>query len=132
MLRKALEVFEKLGRLEGISLSYGNLGLVYDSRGDLDAAEEMHRKALQINEKIGLLEGMANAYGNLGSIAEKRGDTAEARELWTKARELFERFCETLSGRGVPVRQGVFGAKMQVESVNSGPICLLLDSKRGF
>lgn len=49
-----------------------------------------------------------------------------------KARELFERFCEMLSGRGVPVRQGVFGAKMQVESVNSGPICLLLDSKRGF
>jgi len=49
-----------------------------------------------------------------------------------KAGELFERFCQTLSGRGVPVRQGVFGAKMQVESVNSGPICLLLDSKRGF
>ena len=34
MHRKALEIDEKLGRLEGMAIHYGNLGLVYEQRGD--------------------------------------------------------------------------------------------------
>jgi D-Tyr-tRNAtyr deacylase len=32
----------------------------------------------------------------------------------------------------LPVATGRFGAQMQVESVNDGPICVLLDSRRVF
>jgi len=46
----------------------GNLGVIYQTKGDLDKAEDMHNKSLDINKKLGSLEGMANDYGNLGLI----------------------------------------------------------------
>jgi D-aminoacyl-tRNA deacylase len=41
---------------------------------------------------------------------------------------LYERFCEELRGLGVPVETGVFGAKMEVELVNDGPVTIVLDA----
>ena len=91
MHRKALEINEKLGRLEGMAIQYGNLGLIYETRGDLDRAEEMHRKALEIDEKLGRLEGMATAYGNLGLIYQTRGDLDLAEEMYFKSLEINEK-----------------------------------------
>jgi len=48
------------------------------------------------------------------------------------AKPAVERFCEMLLAAGLTVRQGVFGAYMDVVSHNDGPICILLDSKRQF
>jgi D-aminoacyl-tRNA deacylase len=44
------------------------------------------------------------------------------------AEPLYERFCEELRRVGVPVETGVFGAKMEVELVNDGPVTLVLDA----
>ena len=49
-----------------------------------------------------------------------------------RARRLFEQFCHLLSETGVTVHQGVFRAKMAVDAINDGPICILLDSQRQF
>jgi D-tyrosyl-tRNA(Tyr) deacylase len=43
------------------------------------------------------------------------------------AEPLYERFCATLRELGVHVETGVFGAKMQVELVNDGPVTIVLD-----
>jgi D-tyrosyl-tRNA(Tyr) deacylase len=43
-----------------------------------------------------------------------------------EAEPLYERFCGVLRGMGIPVEQGVFGAKMAVELVNDGPVTILL------
>ncbi len=43
------------------------------------------------------------------------------------AEPLYERFCETLRALGVWVEAGVFGAGMEVELVNDGPVTLILD-----
>jgi D-tyrosyl-tRNA(Tyr) deacylase len=43
------------------------------------------------------------------------------------AEPLYERFCEALRELGVPVRTGVFGARMQVTLVNDGPVTIVLD-----
>jgi D-tyrosyl-tRNA(Tyr) deacylase len=45
-----------------------------------------------------------------------------------QARPLFERFCTTLAGAGVPVARGVFQAHMEVALVNDGPVTLWLES----
>ena len=43
---------------------------------------------------------------------------------------LYERFCQRLSeSLGKPVATGVFGADMQVELVNDGPVTIVIDSK---
>ena len=40
----------------------------------------------------------------------------------------YERFCEALRTMGVPVETGVFGARMEVELANDGPVTIVLDS----
>ena len=40
---------------------------------------------------------------------------------------LYERFLEMLRGTGLPVQTGEFGAMMQVELVNDGPVTLILE-----
>jgi D-tyrosyl-tRNA(Tyr) deacylase len=43
---------------------------------------------------------------------------------------LYEGFCTELRGRGVRVETGEFGAMMQVEIHNDGPVTLLLERSR--
>jgi D-aminoacyl-tRNA deacylase len=43
------------------------------------------------------------------------------------AEPLYQRFCDELRALGVPVEQGVFGARMEVELVNEGPVTIILD-----
>jgi D-tyrosyl-tRNA(Tyr) deacylase len=45
------------------------------------------------------------------------------------AHPLFERFVEAVRQRGIPIQTGQFGAHMEVELVNDGPVTLLLDSR---
>src|SRR2546421_5957807 len=60
------------------------------------------------------------AKGNRPSFA----DAAPPEE----AEPVYERFCEELEALGVPVGRGVFGAKMELELVNDGPVTIILDS----
>jgi D-tyrosyl-tRNA(Tyr) deacylase len=60
------------------------------------------------------------AKGNRPSFAE----AAPPKE----AEPLYERFCAELRGHGVPVETGVFGARMEVELVNDGPVTVVLDT----
>jgi D-aminoacyl-tRNA deacylase len=58
--------------------------------------------------------------GNRPSFAE-----AAAPEL---ADPLYELFCDELRAAGIEVARGVFGARMQVELVNDGPVTIILDA----
>ncbi len=44
-----------------------------------------------------------------------------------EAERLYELFCAALTGLGVPVETGVFGARMRLELVNDGPVTIVLD-----
>jgi D-tyrosyl-tRNA(Tyr) deacylase len=56
-------------------------------------------------------------------------DTAAPPE---RAEEMYERVCTTLEQRGCSVARGRFRTMMDVHSVNAGPVCILLDSRRRF
>jgi D-tyrosyl-tRNA(Tyr) deacylase len=43
------------------------------------------------------------------------------------AEPLIRHFCDALRDLGVPVQTGVFGAYMEVELVNDGPVTIILD-----
>jgi D-tyrosyl-tRNA(Tyr) deacylase len=45
------------------------------------------------------------------------------------AEPLYERFCAELRELGVEVATGVFGARMEVELVNDGPVTIVLDTE---
>ncbi|MFW6772930.1 D-aminoacyl-tRNA deacylase [Nocardioides sp. CPCC 205120] len=65
------------------------------------------------------------------------GDARKGRRpSWSAAapgpvsKPLYDATCAALEELGARVARGVFGADMQVESVNDGPITLVLDSPR--
>src|SRR6059058_3246311 len=58
------------------------------------------------------------AKGNRPSFAE-----AAPPEV---AEPIYEHFCVELRALGVPVETGVFGAKMELELVNDGPVTIVL------
>src|SRR3954451_3025932 len=43
---------------------------------------------------------------------------------------LYDALCDQLAALGTPVERGVFGAQMDLELVNDGPVTLLLDSEK--
>jgi D-tyrosyl-tRNA(Tyr) deacylase len=47
-------------------------------------------------------------------------------------RKFYDTFCSILEDKGFPPGSGEFGASMEVEYTNLGPLTLLLDSKRLF
>ena len=49
-----------------------------------------------------------------------------------QAKKLYEEFNGALRRLGVAVATGVFQAMMSVESVNEGPVTILLDSEKAF
>jgi tetratricopeptide (TPR) repeat protein len=53
MHKKALALHEAIDSKEGMAENYGNLGLVYETRGDLAQAEEMWKKSLRLFKEMG-------------------------------------------------------------------------------
>ncbi len=48
------------------------------------------------------------------------------------AEQLYDQFCEQLRATGLTVATGRFRTKMAVDSINDGPICVLIDSNKTF
>ncbi len=71
-----------------------------------------------------LIVSQFTLYGDCRS--RRPGFTAAARP--DTAVPLYEKVIELCRARGFRVETGVFGADMQVESVNDGPVMLILDT----
>ncbi len=93
-----------------------------------DDAGKMNRSALDIG--AGLL--VISAFALQADARKGRRPSFDAAARPELARELYDELCEKLAGTGLDIQRGVFRAHMDVESVNDGPICILLDSKRLF
>ncbi len=62
--------------------------------------------------------------GNGRRLTRRRGRSGR--------KELYEYFVKSVRRLGVRCETGSFQAMMEVELVNSGPVTILLDSKKGF
>ncbi|MEP6477006.1 MAG: D-aminoacyl-tRNA deacylase [Actinomycetota bacterium] len=111
--------------------------------GAQDAEDEVERLA----QKIAGLRVFADAEGKmnlaLGDVAGEvlvvsqftlYGDLGKGRRpSWTGAADpdgaalRVEAFAQALEARGLQVGRGVFGAHMEVDLVNDGPVTLVLD-----
>ncbi len=119
----------------------GFLVLVGIERGDGEDAVERAAKRLaglrafedaegRINRDLADVDGGVLAVSQFtlaGSIRRGRRPSFDNAMPGPDAEPLFESFVDHLRGAGVPVETGVFGAYMDVELVNSGPVTLLWD-----
>lgn len=67
-----------------------------------------------------------------GDVRKGRRPSFVAAAKEPQARALYERVGAALQAMGLRVAFGEFGAAMDVELVNRGPVTILLDTKRAF
>jgi D-aminoacyl-tRNA deacylase len=75
--------------------------------------------------------GAALVVSNFTLVADtRRGNrpSFDAAARPERAEPLYEGFCAALRGLGVPVETGVFGARMEVELANDGPVTIVLEA----
>ncbi len=93
-----------------------------------DEAGLMNRSVLETGGAI-LLVSQFTLHGDARK-GRRPSFIAAAKE--PLASELYERTGRELERLGLPVEYGEFGADMQVELVNDGPVTILLDSEKAF
>jgi D-tyrosyl-tRNA(Tyr) deacylase len=89
-----------------------------------DDAAKMNRPALDVGGQI-LVVSQFTLYGDARKGRRPSFDAAASAEV---ARVLFDKFVDRLSLSRLIVRVGRFQEAMQVESVNDGPVTILLES----
>ncbi len=92
-----------------------------------DQADKMNRSVLDVGGQI-LVVSQFTLYGDARKGRRPSFDGAAPAET---ARSLFEKFVDRLRGSGLIIRVGRFQEHMEVESVNDGPVTILLDSPAG-
>ena len=65
-----------------------------------------------------------------GSIRKGRRPSFDGAMPGDEAEPLFEQFLEAVRAQGVEVETGIFGAMMDVELVNDGPVTLIWEDTR--
>ncbi len=129
------------GRVTG-SIGAGLLVLIAVARGDgqaqsawlarklvrlrifPDEAGRMNRSVLEAG-RAALVVSQFTLYGDVRKGRRPSFVGAAHPEV---AIPLYERFCEDLRAEGLVVETGEFGAKMEVELVNDGPVTLIVDA----
>ncbi len=93
-----------------------------------DDAGKMGRDVAQAGGAL-LVVSQFTLYGD---VRKGRRPDFTAAKAPDEADALYRAFVEAARARGITVATGVFRADMKVESVNDGPVTLLVDSARGF
>lgn len=90
-----------------------------------DEEGKMNRSLLDVQGAV-LCVSQFTLYGDCRRGLRPSFDEAAPPDM---ARHYYEEFLRRLQEEGVPVASGIFGAFMEVELVNDGPVTILLESK---
>lgn len=91
-----------------------------------DENEKMNLGLEQVGGEV-LVVSQFTLYGNCRKGRRPSFTEAAPPDLGNRLYEQFLKECEAL---GFPPQHGQFGASMQVESVNDGPVTLILDTQQ--
>ena len=75
-------------RSRRLAITYHQLGIVTQDRGELDRAEDWYRQSLTIKEQLGDRLGMARSYHQLGIVAQLSGELDRAEEWYRQSRTI--------------------------------------------
>ncbi len=123
LYQQAQTIFRSIGSERGEAAVLNNLGLVYETQGDLATAEKMHREALAIFGRLDDKSRQAAAISNLANERQEQGDLRGATKLYEEALQLDRETGNTGSGAiagyniaNLHARQGdLVGAKQGFE-----------------
>ena len=90
-----------------------------------DEAGKMNRSAIDVGGQVLVVSQFTLAADGRSGRRPSFDDAAEP----SLAESLYERFVDALRASGLDVRTGRFGAKMEVELVNDGPVTFALEER---
>ena len=93
-----------------------------------DETARMNRSVVEVGGAVLAV----SQFTLLGDCRKGRRPSFDKAAKPDEARGLYERFVSNIATAGVPVETGVFREMMDVESTNSGPVTLLLDTRKTF
>jgi D-tyrosyl-tRNA(Tyr) deacylase len=111
-----IKVAEREGAAQRLAERCAGLRIFDDEQG------KMNRSIRDVGGAV-LVVSQFTLYADT-SRGRRPGFEAAARP--EEAEPLYRRFCEALEEQGVPTRRGRFGASMEVELVNDGPVTIVL------
>ena len=94
----------------------------------LDDAGRMNLDVSQVDGQVLVV----SAFTLMADARRGRRPSFEEAQRGQAALALYEAFCEELTKLGLSIKRGVFGADMEVQCVNDGPVCILIDSNKTF
>jgi D-tyrosyl-tRNA(Tyr) deacylase len=103
-------------------------GKLTDLRIFADESGRMNRSVVEANGGL-LIVSQFTLYADCRKGRRPSFDGAAPPAL---AESLYNELIRNLRARGLPVATGVFQAHMDVQSINDGPVTMLLDSTRAF
>jgi D-aminoacyl-tRNA deacylase len=93
-------------------------------------ADSKNKMNLSINDINGEVL-LVSQFTLLGKCDQGRRPSFKEAEDPDKAILIYEKMIAYLKRSNLKVESGVFGASMQVELINDGPVTMLLDSRKG-
>jgi D-tyrosyl-tRNA(Tyr) deacylase len=89
-----------------------------------DETEKMNRSVLDIASQVLLVSN----FTLQGDCRKGRRPGFDGAAEPAMAEQLYDKTAQLIAEKGLKVAKGVFGANMQVASVNDGPVTFVLDS----
>jgi len=110
------DTVETAGRLAG---KISRLRIFEDDRGKMN---------LDVKQVSGAILSVSQ-FTLLGDIAKGNRPGFDAAELPGPAELIWRKFNETVAASGIPVEEGKFGARMEVDLINDGPVTFVIEGK---
>ncbi|MEG5057808.1 MULTISPECIES: tetratricopeptide repeat protein [unclassified Microcoleus] len=102
--QQSLEIYEKIGDVQGKAATLHNLAIIYANQGDVEKAIAFYQQSLELQEKIGDVQGKAATLHCLAGIYRNQGDVEKAIAFYQQSLELKEKIGD-VQGKAATLHQ---------------------------
>jgi len=116
LYQQSLELYEKIGNVQGKAASLHCLAIIYANRGEVEKAIALYQQSLELKEKIGDVQGKAASLHQLAGIYANRGEVEKAIALYQQSLELQEKI-GNVQGKAASLHNlaGIYANRGEVE-----------------